>query len=76
MHLVLGHKMQRWNTHQLVEGGLLDQPGRLWREIEAALDEEELHFLKQRRIEEVNAQLRAEAAGDSVASAFPPDLEI
>ena len=38
--LKLGHMMQRWSTHQLVAGGLLDQPAALWRDIEAALGAE------------------------------------
>jgi hypothetical protein len=36
----MGHMMQRWGTHQLVAGGLLDQPAALWRDIEAALGAE------------------------------------
>ena len=47
--LALGHQMQRWGT-LLVQGGLLDQPACLMRDIEAALDEEARFLLAQDRL--------------------------
>jgi uncharacterized protein YdaU (DUF1376 family) len=54
--------MKRWNTHQLVAGGLLEQPGRLWREIEAALDEEASYFQTQEAMRLANERLKQEVA--------------
>ena len=47
--LALGHQMQRWST-LLVQGGLLDQPACLMRDIEAALDEEAAFMAAQRAL--------------------------
>jgi len=47
----MGHLMQRWGTHQLVAGGLLDQPAALWRDIEAALGAEAAFKRKQAQLE-------------------------
>ena len=54
--------MKRWGTHQLVAGGLLEQPGRLWREIEAALDEETLYYQTQEAIRLANERLKQDVA--------------
>lgn len=48
--LALGHQMARWNT-LLVDGGLLDQPACLLRDIEAALDEEATYLTAQARLQ-------------------------
>ena len=58
VELVLGRKMKRWGC-LLVAGGLLDQPARLWRDIEAALEEEELFYLRQKRLQSAFQELQA-----------------
>lgn len=66
--------MERWHTHQLVAGGLLDQPGRLWREIEAALDEEALYFQEKRAIQLANERLKREAAARETAASLAQNV--